>query len=197
MLNSLFTSEARIKILDVLLFRAEKGLHLREIARRTGVIPTYAKKELERLAETGIVNFSKVGNLNVFAINKGCPIFKELRSIFLKTYSFVYLAATRLKKFDAEYALVYGSFAAAAEKPASDIDLLIVGNVEEAKVSAIISRMEEDAGREVNYILWSREEFRKKIAEKNKFLLAIIKKPFQMIIGEENEFRSAVERRAH
>ena len=43
-------------------------------------------------------------------------------------------------------------------------------------------------------ILWNKEEFRKRAEQKHHLLMDIIRKPFLMIIGDEDEFRRAIEK---
>ena len=55
MLERLFTSKTRIKLLNLLFFNQDKEYHLREIARIIKTSPTYVSKELENLINLNIV----------------------------------------------------------------------------------------------------------------------------------------------
>lgn len=57
-----------------------------------------------------------------------------------------------------------------------------------------VSQVEEDVGREVNYILWSDGEFSKRVRGRHHLLGEIVRKPIIMLVGEEDEFRRAVKR---
>ncbi len=85
MLERLFTSKTRIRILKTLLFNPGRQFHLRELSREIGITPTYVKKELQNLQEINLVLKSRRANLTLFQINKTSPIFPELRSIFRRT----------------------------------------------------------------------------------------------------------------
>jgi len=58
-----------------------------------------------------------------------------------------------------ELALIYGSVARNEEKEKSDIDLFIVGEIEESKLHEQLSDIEKEIGREINYTLMTKKEF--------------------------------------
>jgi predicted nucleotidyltransferase len=194
MLEKLFTSKTRIKLLELLLFNPQKEFHIRQISRMIGISAPYIAKELKNLKEINLIIEFRKGNLKLFKINKKAPIFEEIKRIFLKTESFGEILIKNLKNLDVKYALIYGSFASGKESEKSDIDLLIIGEVNEEKILEVIRSLELKTGREVNYILWNSKEFEEKIREKHHLLIDIIKKPFIMLIGDKNEFRKIVKR---
>jgi len=194
MLEKLFTSKTRIKLLELLLFNPQKEFHIRQISRMIGISAPYIAKELKNLKEINLIIEFRKGNLKLFKINKKAPIFEEIKRIFLKTESFGEILIKNLKNLDVKYALIYGSFASGKESEKSDIDLLIIGDVNEEKVLEVIRSLELKTGREVNYILWNSKEFEEKIRKKHHLLIDIIKKPFIMLIGDKNEFRKIVKR---
>lgn len=188
MLERLFTSKARVKILELIIFRPS-GLHLREISRQTGVSPVYAAKELENLKALGLVSEKRKGNMRLFSANRSSPIFPELKSIFMKTES---LSSVLKKGFEAKnirFMAIYGSFASGKESEDSDIDMLIIGDVGEKEVSSSLAGFERNTGREANYILWNECEFMKRADKGHALLRDIAEKPLIMLIGDENEFR--------
>ncbi|HQE64735.1 MAG TPA: nucleotidyltransferase domain-containing protein [Candidatus Saccharicenans sp.] len=63
------------------------------------------------------------------------------------------------------------------EKEKSDIDLFIVGEIEESKLHEQLSNIEKEIGREINYTLMTKKEFMERKARGDGFL--------QRIIGEE------------
>lgn len=192
MLEKLFTSKSRVKILHLLFFDPHNEFHLREISRRTGVSAPHIKKELENLKEINLVTERREGNLKLFKINKSSPIFDELKRIFIKTESVGNLLRKKFEELKVKYSLIYGSFASGKESELSDIDLLIIGNIKEKEVLEIIRKSEKIIGREINYILWNENEFEKRAREKHHLLFDIIKKPIIMLAGDKNEFRKAV-----
>jgi predicted nucleotidyltransferase len=66
-------------------------------------------------------------------------------------------------------AFVYGSIARGEETSASDVDLMVVGEVSFADVVSALRQSEAKLGREVNPTVYSPSEFREKLAAKNHF----------------------------
>lgn len=191
MLERLFTSKARVKVLKLLIFSPGE-FHLREIARRTKVSAPYIKKELKNLKDAGLIAERSEGNLKLFRINKSSPIFDELKRIFFKTEILGDFLRKGFEKTEIKYSLIYGSFASGKESETSDIDVLVIGDLKEKELVEIIRNSEKKAGREINYILWSESEFRKKASERHHLLKEIAGKPLIMLKGDENEFRRIV-----
>ena len=192
MLKKLFTSSTRVKLLKLFFMNREREFYLRELSRITGENPNSIKRELENLKSIGLIIERKRGNQKLYRVNKLSPIHEELRKIVLKTVGIGEVLRENLVKFGVKFALIYGSFAQGEEVKDSDIDLLIIGDVDEEELIKIIKKLEEELSREINYILWNRKEFRKRIKEKHHLLMDVIEKPFIMIIGDADEFRSAV-----
>jgi len=72
-------------------------------------------------------------------------------------------------------AFIYGSFARGEEKGSSDVDIFIVGSVREDTIIDLLNKLERKINREINYVLMTEQEFKKKMAAKNSFLLNIMK----------------------
>ena len=79
----------RRDVLALLLLHPDAALHVREIARITKKAPGTLSRELDRLADAGILTRKSVGNLVQFQSNGLCPIYEELRSILKKTTGLV------------------------------------------------------------------------------------------------------------
>jgi predicted nucleotidyltransferase len=195
MLERLFTSKSRVKILELLLLNPTGEFHLREIARQTRVSAPYVKREMANLMELGLVLRRSQGNLTLFRLNRDSVIVEELKRIFLKTESFGRFIRDSLDEVgEIRFALIYGSFARGEEGERSDIDLLVVGDVDERRMLDIVEKVEVRAGREVNYVAWTEDEFEAKVREGVALLEEIVSTPVIMIVGDFDEFRKAVKK---
>ena len=190
MLENLFTSKARVKILSLLMFHPDEEFHLREIARLTTVSPIYVSKELGRLREMNLVTKAWKANLHLYSINPACVFLHELRQIFLKTDFLGELMRERLAD-KVKYCFIYGSFAQGTERKSSDIDLFVVSEMNEDELISIIQELERKIGREINYVLWNSRTFSKR-AKGHHLLTSIKKGKIVMLIGDENEFKKRI-----
>ena len=138
-------------------------------------------------------NFLKArkGNLVLFQINRDSIIYSELKSMFMKTEYFGELLRKSLRELEIDFAFIFGSFARGIESLDSDIDLFIVGDVDENDVLTIIQEIERQTKREINYILWKKADLMEK-AKKHYLLNEIAKNPVIMLVGDENEFKKII-----
>jgi predicted nucleotidyltransferase/predicted transcriptional regulator len=194
-IDRLFGSKTRVALLSKLLMNADKSFYIRQLAKETNIPYSMLYKEEKNLASLGVVNEEKKGKVTLVSVNKKLPYFAELKSLILKTAGLASLLGNALSKLqDVRYALIYGSFASGEETESSDVDVLIVGNVAEEKILKAVSAIEERTGREINYIVWSEGEFRKRVRSKHHLLTGMARKPVIMLIGEESEFRRAAKK---
>jgi len=191
-LERLFKSRAQILILKLLLLNPASKFHLNEIARKIGVSPSAVAKECALLLSLGLVKRSMQGNLTLYEINTESVIHEELKRIFLKYEFLDELLASRLQSERVKYALIYGSFAKGTEGEGSDVDLLLVADIEEDDLLKAVNEVERKTGREVNYNLWTESEFAEKVRDQAPLLREISRTPVIMIVGEESGFKRAI-----
>jgi predicted nucleotidyltransferase len=194
-IDRLFGSKTRVALLSRLLMNADKSFYIRQLAKETNVPYSMLYKEEKNLASLGVVNEEKKGKVTLVSVNKKLPYFAELKGLVMKTAGLASLLGNALSKLtDVRYALIYGSFASGQETESSDVDVLIVGNVGEERILNAVSAIEEKTGREINYIVWSEGDFRKRVRSKHHILTETARKPVIMLVGEENEFRRAAKK---
>ena len=85
MLERLFTSRTRVKLLQLLLLHPEREIHIREICRITGLNINAVRRELANLEELGLLHSRNAGNARFYTANIANPIYPELTGIFVKT----------------------------------------------------------------------------------------------------------------
>ena len=78
-------SKLRQKILSCFFTNPEAKFYVRELSSFLRVDAGNLSRELSKLEKEGIFSFSRQGNQKIFSLNKGYPLFKELKSIILKT----------------------------------------------------------------------------------------------------------------
>lgn len=194
-INRLFGSRTRVALLSKLMTNPDRSFFIRELSRELKIPYGMLYKEEKNLVSLGILVEEKRGKVTLVSVNKKLPYFAEIRRLITKTAGLGDLMKSALSKLEGiRYALVYGSFASGEEAESSDIDLLIVGDANEEKVLKAISETEKEAGREINYILWSGKEFAKRVKSRHHLLKDIVSRPLIMLIGEEDEFRRTAKR---
>ena len=194
MLQKLFSSRVRVEILSAFLMNPERELYLREVARLTGEDYKNVSMELRNLREIGLVSSRNEGNLKYFSLNKEFVIYEELKSIFMKTKGAVGILREAVStKRDIDYAFIYGSFATGEERAESDIDLMVIGGISLEEVLALIRGPEEKLSREINVSLYDLQEIRKRVKDRDPFIMEVLEGSKIMLIGDENELRRIIE----
>jgi predicted nucleotidyltransferase len=197
-IDRLFGSKTRVALLAKLLSNPDERFYIRELSRDLHIPYSMLYKEEKNLASLSIVLEEKKGKVTLISINKHLPYLSELRKLIAKTAGLGDLLKNAfLKLAGVHYALIYGSIASGEESASSDIDLLIVGETNEETILSIVSLLEKEIGREVNYILWSKDEFMQRVKSKHNLLIDIAAKPIMMLMGDEDEFRRTVKEQNH
>jgi predicted nucleotidyltransferase len=193
MLELLFSSTARVKVLALLLLNPETSFYQREISALTDLPIRAVQREVERLQTLGLLTSFTRGNQVHYQVNRDFFLFPELKGIFLKTVGLTALLGNALKETEnIALAFIYGSYAADQESSASDVDLLVVGTLSSRALHATLKEAEKLTHREISYTLFSPEEFRTKAQTGDGFLRNVLTGPKLFLIGDENALRALV-----
>jgi len=84
-LANLLFGDYRHRVLSLLYLRPGDRLHVRMIARLTGVPAGSLHRELRQLADAGLLVAERSGNQVLYSANKASPVFHELSSVLDKT----------------------------------------------------------------------------------------------------------------
>lgn len=181
-------SKLRQELLKLYFTNPEKKFYLRELERMLGFSVANIRRELINLEKIGLFITDSKGNLVYYSLNHSYPLYNEIKGIIDKTIGVPITVKSALEKVKGiKYALFYGSFAKNEQKQTSDIDVLIVGKVNEKKLVEMCNKLEKELKREINYALYSEIDFERKRKAKNPFILEVLKQPKIFLIGSENE----------
>ncbi|MEK6982701.1 MAG: nucleotidyltransferase domain-containing protein [Candidatus Micrarchaeota archaeon] len=137
----------------------------------------------------GILTKEKKGNLILFNTNKNCSFLQDLKSLFEKIEGIITKITDKIRKTHGiTYALIFGSAALGRASEKSDIDILVIGSIEENNFSKSIFKVQKKVKREINFILWTEPDLKKKIKEQSTFLKNIATNKYIWIKGDMDEF---------
>lgn len=175
-LSSALFGKTRKAVLGLLYAHPDRSFYLRQIARATRAGQGAVQRELGRLVEAGIITRSGTGRQVHFQANRQCPIFAELQGLMMKTAGLADVLRSALSPLAGELdlAFIYGSQATGSATVSSDIDLLVVGNVDETKLHRAVSQAERQLLRSVNYTLLSQDEFTRRRKATSGFLARVL-----------------------
>jgi uncharacterized protein len=181
----------RRAVLALLYGHPDEEFYLRQIIRAAGVGQGSMQRELEQLVGSGLVLRHTLGRQVYFKANPDSPVYKELRSILLKTAGVADVLREALASMAAliDVAFVYGSVARGDERRASDVDIMIIGNASFAEVSRALGAAQQRLGREVNPTVYTPGEFSKKLAVGHHFIRSVAERDKVFLFGNEHDFR--------
>lgn len=184
---SVLLPEYRRRVLGLLLLHPDDALHGREIARRAGLPAGTVTRELVKLADAGLLQRERRGNQQIYSANKAHPIFAELASILRKTSGLadVLIDALAPVADQLRAAFVFGSVARGEETAGSDIDLMLIGELDFARAVQLLHPAQAQLGREINPKVFSAAEFAG--AAHGPFLRDVLGKPKIFLLGDERE----------
>jgi predicted nucleotidyltransferase len=184
-------------VLSATLLQPARWWFMTELARHLEVTPSSLQRELESLVDAGLLLRRQDGRRTYFKADTDSAIFPELRGLMEKTTGIVPTLRAGLKKFNKriDLAFVYGSIARGEEHSGSDIDLMIVGTVRQIDLVPALKKLEARFGREVNAVLFSPEEFHRKLAARDHFLRSVLKGKTIWLKGTSDELEKAASRK--
>jgi predicted nucleotidyltransferase len=179
----------RLRVLSLLYGHPEESFHMREISRLTGSGQGAVQRELRNLTRAGILTRREQGRQVYYQANRQSPIFGDLYHLLAKTSGMgdVLRSALADVRDRISAAFVYGSMAKGTAGVDSDVDVLIVGDIELRDLVTILAPVERVLLREVNPSVYPPAEFRARLANRSHFLTSVMREPKIFIIGDEDE----------
>ena len=177
--------KTRRAVLGLLYARPDEAFYLRQITRELQAGQGAVQRELKRLVDAGLLIREARGREVHYHANRACPIFGELHGLVLKTVGLADVLRAALLPFqgDITLAAVYGSQAAGTATAGSDVDLLVVGTVEEMALHKAVAGAETSLARTVNYTLLTPREFARRRRERGGFVARILAGPLIPLLG--------------
>lgn len=182
---NLTRSKTRKAILELYFNNAEKKYYLRQLERKIDFPVQNIRRELLKLEKIGLFKKEIQGNQSYYLLNTDSLIFNDIKNIIEKTLGIENQIKEVLNDLKGlNKAFIYGSFADKTYDNLSDIDIIVIGKINEDKLIEKISKLEKKIDREINYLIYSDEEFSKAKLEKNSFISHILLKPTLDIIDK-------------
>lgn len=184
MLKNLFGSNTRSKLLQIFLSNPESEYHIRGLTRKLNLKLNSVRRELLNLESLGILKGKKSQKKYFFTVNKSSIIYPELREIILKLGEGEKDWVSRLRKLGrVKLALLSGIFLKVKEAP---VDIILVGEVDKKKLEKFLEDIKNELSlsskKGINYTLMTEKEFSYRQMCRDRFLIEIFSKPYQVLI---------------
>ena len=162
----------------------DQDFYVRELADLIGEDPGNLSRELKKLEAEGVYLSHIRGNSKFYSLNKDYPLYSELKKVIFKTHGVAGSLANLVGGFkDISLAFIYGSYAKDMENKTSDVDLIVIGRVSHHKLTQEVRELEKQIHREINFTIYSPEEFDREKKKKGSFLNVVLKDRIFMLKG--------------
>jgi predicted nucleotidyltransferase len=191
--GALFSSVQQ-RVLTLLFSHPDRELSTSDVIRLAKSGTGAVHRELRRLANSGLLKVTIIGNQKRYRANRSSPIFSELHRLILKTAGLIEPLKNALSKYEDRIgtAFVYGSVARGEDTSYSDIDLLIIGDdLTYADIYAQLQETEKVLGRTINPTLMAPGDWDRKIESRNGFASRVHAQPKLFVIGADDDLGRA------
>lgn len=202
-LEQLFDSPIRVKLLKLFLRNLDKYFSIKEAAAWIRFNFRLTKKEIESLHSIGFLRMKKIKNRTsqaqvkgkrgrrselklgfYYAANSHFEFFKELATLVLKSSpaSKERLLNNIQKLGRIKLALIAGVFLNSAN---SRVDILLIGDkINKKKLEILLNNLESEVGKEISYATLTPKEFYYRHNMFDRFLVDVLEKPHEKLINK-------------
>jgi predicted nucleotidyltransferase len=185
-INRLFSSKLRTKLLDVFLSLPDARFYIRELERKIKEEAKNVSRELKNLEALGLLISEKQGNLKYYSVNENFFLYPELKAIIFKTTGVQGLLKEALERLKGiETAFIYGTYATGKESESSDVDIMVIGKPDLTELNEVLSDLEEKLNREINYMCFDQEEFKERRKAGDAFINGVLSGEKIMLKGSD------------
>lgn len=167
MLEQLFGSRTRVKLLRLFLGSPNEHFFVREITRVVDEQINSVRRELQNLEKIHLLTSVVKEKKKYYMINLDFPLLQELQALILKTR--VVNEKAYMKKIrelgEVEYFALYGQFVGDEESPT---DIFIIGKVDKEKLEHLVKEMSKTFHKDLRYTVMPVDEYeyRREVADR-------------------------------
>ena len=192
MVEQLFGSKTRVKLLQLFYSNPNRSFYVREITRKIDEQINSVRRELANLLNVGIITSDNTNNKLYYEVNQKYEFFETLQQIFggrkVKPKKAAASNATdvtdELKNLGHVDLLVYtGQF---TRDESSGVDMLIVGELNRNAVQKYVTELEGKEGKDIRYSVMNRSDFEYRKTIKDRFITQLLNAKKQVIVDTDN-----------
>lgn len=205
MIEQLFGSKTRVKLLQLFYSNPNRAFYVREITRKIDEQINSVRRELANLMSIGIINSESNNNRLYYEVNQDYEHYRPLSMVFggkvskpaKKTKSspedstdddtqelvVEHPLAKNIRNLGrVELALLTGIF---TRDDAAGIDILLVGDINQSKLNKFMSELEREEKKELRYTVMPKSNFEYRQQINDRFINNVLGSKKQIIINNE------------
>lgn len=189
MVEQLFGSKTRVKLLQLFYGNPNRSFYVREITRKIDEQINSVRRELANLLNIGIISSETTNNKLYYEVNQKYEHYGPLSQIFS--------SSTGKKPDDddssvddefkplgnVELAILTGQF---TRDERSGVDLVLVGDLNPTQVSKYVENLEKKEGREIKYATMPTTEYVYRMNLNDRFLITVLESKKQILVDKKS-----------
>jgi len=195
-LEKLFGSSARVKIIKLFLFNPDENFDVQDISTKTKVSVSQTRKELNNLDNMGLIRkksffkeielktIIKKKRVNGYILEQNFIYINHLRSLLINTEPFKHAdVGKRIAKIGKLKLLaVSGIF---IQNDDSRIDMLIIADeVKERSLKNLVLTLESEIGKELRYAVLGSEDFKYRLGIHDRLVRDVLDFPHHVVVDK-------------
>lgn len=197
MVEQLFGSKTRVKLLQLFMSNPNRSFYVREITRKVEEQINSVRRELANLLSIGVITSDTSNNRLYYEVNQKFAYFDALTMMFGDTPSVKKLPKKSAGEEDkigdtleseirslgnVQLALITGQF---TRDEVSGIDMLIVGDINKTKLENFIADLEKTEKKELRYVVLTENDFHYRRQINDRFTFTVLESKIQVIIDRD------------
>jgi predicted nucleotidyltransferase len=168
-----------------LLLQPDSSATFADLQAASGMSTASLHRELMRAVEAGLVERDDSRRPHEFRAASSSPMVEPLAALLRMTVGAEVAIAELLSELPAvEAAAIHGSWVEHRVRPSSDIDLLVVGDLDGRQLRSKLRRLGKALGREIDLTLVSQADFAQLVRSDNPFVRVVLERPRLDLIGD-------------
>ena len=186
-LNTIIGSKGKVALLSALLDGKQRRIHIRELARNSGLSAPSLMREAKSLVRIGLLREERDGNRVDYLANVDSPLYTSLSELVCRTTGPELALRESFAESDNDVVFIYGSRAKGNERTDSDYDVFVIGREGLRKTAARVGEVANRIGIEVNPYVMATKEFKQRLSAGDHFLSEVMASPKIFLKGDEDE----------
>jgi len=183
-LEQLFDSLTKVKLLKLFLRNPGESLGLAEIVKKTRTDKSSCRLQVNKLEDIKFIKSKFKSGKKIYSLNVNFDFYNELKTLVLKSSpASKNKILSRLKNIGrVKLALLSGIF---LDYENSRADLLIVGDgIKNKSLANFLKDLESEVGKEIDYVVLTTADFKYRYDMFDRFIRDILEKPHEKLINK-------------
>jgi hypothetical protein len=187
--EALFGSRSRARLIRFFTMNPDVEFPAVDLSQRTLLSRGDVLREIKRLAKMKFVSIKIRGGKRFYVGNTNFPFYHELKTLVSKLNVNAQSQVFRKLKTVGEVKLILisGLF---LNYPKSKVDMiLVVNNVNRAKLRQAIIHLEAEVGKEIRFVLMNSEELHYRLNMLDRFFIEFLEGPYEEVVNKVAELK--------